>query len=82
MFHYHQLRKVLLCLGLEMAALIGAPIRPDEIEDLLRNSQRGRIEFSIREDRQDSDDPAQPDLKQHESGSGGGGTYTGITASV
>ena len=60
MFHNHKLRKVLLCLGLELAALIGAPVRPDEIEDLLRNSRQARIEFSIREDRKTSDDDAQP----------------------
>ena len=30
-----QLRKVLLCLGMEAAALMGAPMRPDDVEDLL-----------------------------------------------
>ncbi|HMC59643.1 MAG TPA: hypothetical protein VKJ01_10660 [Candidatus Solibacter sp.] len=43
MFKNRQLRKVLLCLGLEVAALMGAPIRPDEIEDLLRNAQQAGI---------------------------------------
>lgn len=69
----YQLRKVLLCIGLEVAALMGAPMKPDEIEDLLRNSQRARIELSIRDDRQDSDDPARPDLKERASGSGEAG---------
>jgi hypothetical protein len=62
MFKNRQLRKVLLCLGLEVAALMGAPIRPDEIEDLLRNAQQAGIEFRIREDREDSEDPVQPNL--------------------
>jgi hypothetical protein len=69
MFRDHQLRKVLLCVGLEVAALMGAPMRPDEIEDLLRNSQQARIHFSIvREDREDSDDPVQSGLENGFSG--------------
>jgi hypothetical protein len=61
MFRRGQLRKLVLCLGMAAAAIMGAPMRPDEIEDLLRNSQRARIEFSIREDREDCEDPAEPD---------------------
>lgn len=68
MFRDHQLRKVLLCVGLEVAALMGAPMRPDEIEDLLRNSQQARIHFSVREDREDSDDPVQFGLENGFSG--------------
>jgi hypothetical protein len=63
MFRNRQLRKVLLCLWLQVAALTGAPMRPDEIEDLLRNAQQAQIALSIREDRKDSDDPAQPGLR-------------------
>ena len=63
MLRNRQLRKVLLCLWLQVAALMGAPMRPDEIEDLLRNAQHARIELSIREDRKESDDPAQPGLE-------------------
>jgi hypothetical protein len=44
------LRKVVLCLGLEVAALMGAPLRPDEMEDLLRSRQQDRIECACRED--------------------------------
>ena len=68
MFRNNQLRKVLLCVGLEMAALMGAPMRPDEIEDLLRNSQQSRIHSSVREDREDSDDPVQSGLEDGFSG--------------
>jgi hypothetical protein len=63
MYRNRQLRKVLLCLWLQAAAFMGAPMRPDEIEDLLRHAQQARIELSIREDRKDSDDPAQPELE-------------------
>ena len=63
MFRNHRLRTVLLCLGLEIVALFGAPIRPDEIEDLLRNSRQVMIHFSVREDGEDSDTTAQPELE-------------------
>ena len=57
MLRNQELRKVLLCLGLEIAALMGAPMRPDEIEDLLRIGQQAKIEWSSREDRKESEDP-------------------------
>jgi len=60
MFRNRHLRKVLLCLGLEMAALMGAPLRPEEIEDLLRNAQQATIEFSIYKDREGLEGLAQP----------------------
>ncbi len=60
MFRKRQLRKLLLCLWLQSAALMGAPMRPDEIEDLLRNAQQARIELSIRKNYQGCDDPAEP----------------------
>lgn len=56
-----QLRKVLLCLGMEAAALMGAPMRPDEVEDLLRNAQRANLESASRQEREDSDDAARED---------------------
>ena len=52
-----ELRKIVLCLGLELAALIGVPMRPDEIEDLLRSGQQARIEFVCRDDDPDPRDP-------------------------
>ena len=53
-----QLRKVLLCLGMEAAALMGAPMRPDEVEELLRNALRAKVESAIHQEREDSKDPA------------------------
>jgi len=53
MFRNRRLRKLLLCLGLEIAVLMGSPMRPDQIEDLLGNSRKAKIEFSSRKDRED-----------------------------
>lgn len=52
----HKLRKVILCLGLEIAALMGANVRPEEIEDLLRTARQARIECGSRDSSGDSDD--------------------------
>lgn len=38
------LRKLLFLATLEMGALIGIPIRPDEIEKLMRNMHQPKIE--------------------------------------
>jgi hypothetical protein len=58
-----QLGKILLCLGMEMAALLGAPVRPDEMEDLLRNAQLAKVESTIAQEQEDTDDPVPPDLE-------------------
>ena len=58
-----QLRKILLCLGMEGAALLGAPIRPDEVEDLLRNAQLAKVESTIAQEQEGTDDPVPPDLE-------------------
>jgi hypothetical protein len=57
MFQSSKLRKVVLCLGLEVGALMGANIRAEEIEDLLWMGQRVKIEYSIPADRDEPDDP-------------------------
>ena len=54
-----KLRKVLLCIGMEAAALMGAPMRPDEVEDLLKKAQLAKVESTIQQER-DSDDPVRP----------------------
>ena len=56
-----QLRKILLCLGMEGAALLGAPVRPDEVEDLLRNAQLAKVESTIAQEQEGTDDPVPPD---------------------
>lgn len=50
-----ELRKIVLCVGMEMAALMGAPLRPDELVDLFRSKQQAGIESSVRKDGEDPD---------------------------
>lgn len=50
-------RKLLLCLMLGGISIVGAPLRPEEIEDLLRVHRQARIEATIRKDRTDADAP-------------------------
>jgi hypothetical protein len=38
-----RLRTILMCAMLEYAALMGAPMRPDEIEELLRTMNKPKI---------------------------------------
>ena len=49
-------RKIVLCLGMELAAMMGALLRPEDVEDLLRNGQRVRIESICREEDRDGSD--------------------------
>jgi len=46
-------RKIVLYLGMEMAALMGAPLRPDEFADLFRSKKQAGIESSVRKDDED-----------------------------
>jgi len=50
-----EFRKIVLCVGMEMAALMGAPLRPDELADLFRSQQQAGIESSVRKDGEDPD---------------------------
>jgi hypothetical protein len=45
-----EFQKLVLCLGIELAALMGANLRPEDFEDLLRGAQRVRIESIYREE--------------------------------
>ena len=55
MFRNQRIRRIVLCAGLEMAALMGAPLRPDELADLFRSKQQAGIESSVRKDGEDPD---------------------------
>ena len=46
-------RKIVLCVGMEMAALMGAPLRPEELADLFRAKQQAGIESSVPKDGED-----------------------------
>jgi hypothetical protein len=48
-----KLRHALLCIGLLSATLIGAPVRTEEIELLLRKGRETRVEASIGSDDED-----------------------------
>ncbi len=56
MFRSHRFRKLALCLGFLATAIMGAPIRPDEIADLLRMDQQAKIEMSVRKEGDDTSD--------------------------
>jgi len=55
MFGSQRIRKLVLCVGLEMAALMGAPFRPSELADLFHRKQQAQIEISGREDGENPD---------------------------
>jgi hypothetical protein len=40
---------------MEGAALFGAPIRPEDVEELLRNGQLAKVESTVRREREDPD---------------------------
>ena len=48
-----EFRKIVLCVGLEMAALMGAPLRPEELADLFHGKKQAGIESSVRKDGED-----------------------------
>lgn len=59
----YKLRKLLLCAALEMAAWMGAPMRPEEIERFLHSFGRVPVHGAAREGAGDPtapDDDAQP----------------------
>lgn len=58
-----QLQKILLCLGMEAATLMGAPMRADEVEDLLRRAQQSKVESTVRQERGDPADPTPTDME-------------------
>lgn len=55
MFWSQGIRRIVLCAALEMAALMGAPLRPDELADLFRIRQQAVIESSVRKDVDNTD---------------------------
>lgn len=48
-----RLRAFLVCAMLEYAALIGSPMRPDEIQKLLREMNRPQITHVVTDDESD-----------------------------
>ena len=50
-----KLRKLLLCCALQLGLLAGAPMRPEEIEDLLRTMRQTKV-VRVVEDRSADED--------------------------
>jgi hypothetical protein len=48
-----QLRTILMCALLEYAALMGSPMRPEEIEELLRTMNQPKLAHVITEEKGD-----------------------------
>ena len=48
-----RLRAILTCAMLEYAALMGSPMRPDEIEKLLRTMSQPRLTHVVTDDQGD-----------------------------
>jgi hypothetical protein len=59
-----EFRKIVLCVGLEMAALMGAPLRPEELAGMFRGKRQAGIESSVRKDSEDPGTSPGPGLKQ------------------
>jgi hypothetical protein len=50
-----RLRTILMCSMLEYAALMGSPMRPDEIEELLRTMNQPKLAHVITEEKGDGE---------------------------
>jgi hypothetical protein len=53
----HRFRKILLCLFLGMGVLVGMPMRPEEIEELMHDMNRQEIVCMIPSESENGDDP-------------------------
>jgi hypothetical protein len=60
----HRLRTLLLCLPLLMGAVGGMPMRPEQIEDLMRTMNQQKIAYGITKESENGDDtlPKLPDV--------------------
>jgi hypothetical protein len=52
----HKLRTLLLCLPLLVGSLIGAPMRPEEIEELMQSMNQQKIAYTIPDESENGDD--------------------------
>ncbi len=56
-----RLRTLLVCSMLEYAALMGSPMRPEEIEELMRQMNQPKLAHVLRDEDDSGDgDPEQP----------------------
>ena len=52
----HKVRTLFLCLTLLVASMGGAPMRPEEIEELMHTMNKSRIAYTIRGEGKKGDD--------------------------
>lgn len=52
-----RLRAIVLCLVLGMGSLMGAPMRAEEIEELLAATNQPRISYTLRDENDQGDPP-------------------------
>ena len=53
----HRLRAILVCVVLEWSALIGVPMRPEEIVDLMQTMNAPRVVHTNPDEHESGDDP-------------------------
>ena len=52
----HKLRTLLLCLPLLVGSLIGVPMRPEDIEELMQSMNQQKIAYTIPDESENGDD--------------------------
>jgi len=52
-----RVRTVVVCVVLEFGALIGSPMRPEEIKELMQTLNQPKVTHTIPDEHDDSDDP-------------------------
>lgn len=55
-----RLRTLLVCMMLEYAAMMGSPMRPEEIEDLMRQMNQPKLAHVLREEDDSGDGDLEP----------------------
>jgi hypothetical protein len=55
-----KLRTVLACMMLEAGVLIGVPMRPDQIEELMHQMNQPKLAHVLKEEGESGDDPPEP----------------------
>ena len=55
-----RLRTILVCAMLEFAALVGSPMRPEEIEELMRTMNQPKLAHVLRDERRHGDGDPEP----------------------
>lgn len=52
----HRLRTLLICLPLLVGSVIGVPMRPEQIEELLQSVNKQKVAHSIPDESENGDD--------------------------